>query len=173
MDAIPLRAEPTNLEALLHGAMEALESQASQQEITLRVEAPENLPLVVVDPEKIAWAVATLVGNALRYVRRGTRHLPGGTILVRVAREADEGVSITVDDDGPGIPPEKRAHLFARAPGTTHAVGLALMLVLDVVTAHGGTIEVATETQGQARGTRITLRLPRAISVTHGGAAEP
>ncbi len=85
----------------------------------------------------------------------------------------DDGVSITVDDDGPGIPPEKRAYLFKRAPGTTHAVGLALMLVLDVVTAHGGTVEVATATQGQDRGTRITLRLPHAISVTHVGAAEP
>src|SRR5580765_4188270 len=103
--------------------MEALVQQAKQGEISLLVEAGDDIPIIQADAEKIAWAVTTLVGNALRFVKRGTRRMPGGSIVVRIARE--EGVvAITVEDDGPGIPPEKLPWLFERAPGTVHAAGL-------------------------------------------------
>ena len=159
MHPIPLRAAPTDLKKLLVGAMEALVHQAKQAEISLHVEAGDDIPIIQADAEKVAWAVTTLVGNALRFVKRGTRRMPGGSIVVRIARE--EGVvAITVEDDGPGIPPEKLPWLFKRAPGTVHAAGLALMLVHEVVVAHGGTVDVKSATEGAERGTRVTLRLP-------------
>ncbi len=98
--------------------------------------------------------------------------MPGGSIIVRLARE-DDDVLITVDDDGPGIPEEKLPWLFKRAPGTVHAAGLALMLVHDVAVAHGGSVEVKSNTDGEQRGTRITIRLPHAMCLSHAGAAEP
>jgi signal transduction histidine kinase len=159
MTGIPLRAEPTDLRALLTGALGALRDQANQFEIALTIEAPADLPKVDVDAEKIAWAVATLVGNALRFVRHGTRRLPGGSIVVRLGR-VPGAVTVAVEDDGPGIPPDKVPWLFERKPGATHAAGLGLMLIHDVVTAHGGTVDVRSAVEGPERGTRITLRLP-------------
>jgi len=159
MPSIPLRVEPTDLRALLAGALETLRAQASQLEVELTLDADNAVPKVDVDAEKIAWAVATLVGNALRFVRHGTRRLPGGSIVVRVRRDAN-GVAITVEDDGPGIPADKVPWLFKRRPGATHAAGLGLMLIHDVVAAHGGKVDVDSAIEGAARGTRITMHLP-------------
>ncbi len=172
LQPIPLRPVATNLPQLLLGAMQPLQHQAGYVDVSLRLEGPESLPLVMIDPEKIAWAVTTLVGNSMRFVKRGNRHMPGGSIIVRLARE-DDDVLITVDDDGPGIPDAKLPWLFKRAPGTVHAAGLALMLVHDVAVAHGGSVEVKSNTDGEQRGTRITIRLPHAMCLSHAGAAEP
>src|SRR5271170_3775724 len=119
MDAIPLNRTPTDLPALLEGTVEALRQQATSVDVSLSIDAAPSLPLVRVDAEKIAWAVATLVGNALRYVRRGTRRLPGGSIRVRIRAEGNAAV-IAVEDDGPGILAEKVENLFRRGAGVTH-----------------------------------------------------
>ena len=153
MGSIPLHLAPTDLGALLAGALEIMKEQANDLEIALDVFVASDMARASVDAEKIAWAVTTLVGNAMRFVRKGTRHLPGGTISVRV-----EPGAITVEDDGPGIPKEKLPWLFERAPGTVHAAGLALLMVRDVVVAHGGSVDVASEPGS----TRVTLHLPMA-----------
>jgi signal transduction histidine kinase len=159
VDCIPLRRRPTDLVSLLTGTIETLQEQARALDVTLGIHAPAGLAPVDVDAEKLAWAVATLVGNAFRYVRRGTRRLPGGSIHVRL--HAGEGVvSVSVEDDGPGIPPDKVARLFVRGQGVTHGTGLALMLMQDILAAHGGTIDVKCQCDAFASGTTVTLRLP-------------
>lgn len=159
-DAIPLHRTPTDLRKLLQGTLEVLRAQAMGRDVALTIEAPADLPLVSVDAEKMAWAVATLVGNALRYVRHGSLRRPGGTIVVRISPEPD-AVVIAVDDDGPGIPADKAAHLFRRGAGVTHGTGLALMLIQDVLVAHGGRVDLKTDTDTASSGTTIALRLPR------------
>lgn len=159
MNAIPLNTTPTDLPALLEGAVETLRAQATSLDVSLSIEAEQGLPRLRIDAEKIAWAVVTLVGNALRYVRHGTRRLPGGSIQVRIYAEAG-AVVIAVRDDGPGIPPEKLANLFRRDAGATHAAGLGLLLIRDVLTAHQGTVEVQSSTAALASGTTVTLRIP-------------
>jgi signal transduction histidine kinase len=154
-----LRRSATDLVALLTGTIEALAQQARALDVALAIDAERDLPRISVDGEKVAWAVATLVGNAFRYVRRGTRRLPGGSIRVHV--RAEQGwLLVTVEDDGPGIPPDKVAKLFRRGEGVTHGTGLALMLIEDVVAAHGGAIDVQSKCEGFGSGTAITLRLP-------------
>ena len=157
-DGIPLRRSLTDLAPLLTGTIETLQQQARALDVVLLIEAAA-LPRVDVDAEKIAWAVATLVGNAFRYVRRGTRRLPGGSIHVRLRSEGPH-VIVSVEDDGPGIPPDKLANLFVRGQGVTHGTGLSLMLIQDVITAHGGRIDVTSQHDPFAGGTTITLRLP-------------
>jgi len=160
--AIPLRREASNLQRLLASTLEVFEEQAKALDVDLRLEASAGVPAeIVLDPEKIAWVVATLVGNSLRYVRRGTRRMPGGAITVKLGYdEAADTVTIAVADDGPGIPKQRAASLFERAPGATHAAGLALMLIRDIVSAHGGTISVESSTDSVDHGTSITFRLP-------------
>lgn len=162
IEAIAVRRAPTDLRALLGSTMEVLIEQAKGLDVDLRVEEDARIPAALaLDAEKVAWAVSTLVGNAFRYVRPGTRLRPGGSIVVGIRSDDAAGdVVISVRDDGPGIPPEKLRHLFRRDAGALHTVGVALMLVHDVVVAHGGTVSVTSSVDAYEHGTTVTLRFP-------------
>ena len=162
MEAIPLRLSDVELRALLDTALEPLLFQARNSDVDLKIEAAPGLPVYAhMDAEKVAWAVATLVGNALRHVRSGSRLRPGGSIRVNLAYDADRGeIVIVVKDDGSGIPQEKLATLFEHGAGQPHATGLGLRLIQDVVAAHGGTVSVRSQQQALEQGTTVTLRLP-------------
>jgi signal transduction histidine kinase len=163
--AILLRCEEMDVATLLRSSLRPLIEQAKEQQIELRVETLGEVPKLAIDPEKLAWGVATLVGNALRYVSRGNDVRPGGSVLVHVEHdEAANEIAIAVQDDGPGIAAEKLPYLFERSSGALHALGLALSLVRDIVAAHGGRVEVESRSDPDEHGTSITLRLPRAPS---------
>ena len=159
--SILVRFEDTDVAALLRSSLEPLIEQAKEQKIELRVVTLGEVPQLSVDPEKLAWGIATLAGNALRYVRRGNAERAGGSILVHLEHVDDE-VAIAVQDDGPGIPKDKLPYLFERRTGAPHVEGLALSLVRDIVSAHGGRIEVESRTGAEEHGTSITVRIPRA-----------
>jgi signal transduction histidine kinase len=162
VEAVPIRRSEVGLRALLEDALGPLREQANASEISLTLEAEADLPpLVLIDPEKFAWAVSMLVGNALRYAKHGSRLRPGGEIAVRVARDpADGGLLMTVTDDGPGIPRENLPSLFKRSQRSERATGLALMLLSDIVSAHGGRIAVESSTDKWSHGTKFTIWLP-------------
>jgi two-component system osmolarity sensor histidine kinase EnvZ len=92
--------------------------------------------------------IANLVNNAGRY---------GQQVWVE-ARSVDRMLEITVDDDGPGIPPEQYDEVFkpfyrvdpSRNAGTG-GVGLGLPIVMDIVHAHGGKISLSKSPQGGLR----------------------
>lgn len=158
--SIPMAFERTDLRELLGSSLAPLVAQARRLSIDVRVDTLGQLPAVEVDREKIAWAVATVVGNAMRYVT-GSSIEGRRCILVHLhADDVAHEVAISVHDDGPGLPPEKLPHLFVRRPGALHVEGLALSLVRDVVGAHDGRIEVESCTDSDVHGTSITLRLP-------------
>ena len=82
---------------------------------------------------------------------------------MRLRRVGDQA-EVRVEDAGPGIAAEKLPHLFTRyyqaedgAPGTRSGLGLGLFLTKELVTAHGGTVEVESR---ENEGTTFTLRFP-------------
>jgi signal transduction histidine kinase len=159
---ISVRFEETDVTALLRASLAPLVAHAEQEGIELRVATAGEIPRVAADREKLAWCVATLVGNALRYVERGNVDKQGGSVLVHVEHRAGAThVAIAVHDDGPGIPEEKLPYLFERREGALHADGLALLLVREIVAAHGGKIVVESRTGTDEHGTSITLCIPR------------
>jgi len=95
----------------------------------------------------------------------GCRHTPnGGTITIRVARQADQ-ITIAVEDTGEGLQPDEAAQIFERfyrsddsrrrdAGGT----GLGLAIVKAIVEAHEGQVSVSS--QGQGMGCTFTIHLP-------------
>ena len=160
VEAVPLRRELTPLAELLIRTTETLMEQARATHVNLRVDADDGMPSKLpIDGEKIAWGVASLVGSALRHVTSGDAREK----LVQVEAHYDDvarEVTITVRDNGPGIPKAKLQWLIDRDPRTQQAAGLALVLLKDVVAAHGGRMEVESSTAQSDHGTRVTLHLP-------------
>jgi signal transduction histidine kinase len=158
---ISVRFEETDVTALLRASLAPLMAHAEEEGIELRVATAGEVPHIAIDREKLAWCVATLVGNALRYVQRANADAPGGSVLVHVeCVKGTHHVAIAVHDDGPGIPQAKLPYLFERREGAMHADGLALLLVREIVNAHGGRIVVESRTDVDEHGTSITLCLP-------------
>jgi signal transduction histidine kinase len=162
-DVIPLRRVPTDLRLLLESSIGVMDQQARAMDVALALTVHPAVPQTLdIDREKIAWAITALVGNAMRFVRRGTRLRPGGTIAVRAhAAPAASAVVIEVEDDGAGIAADKLPHLLDRTSERPYAAGLALGLVRDVVTAHGGSVEIESSTRPERSGTTVRLILPR------------
>jgi len=158
VDAVPIRRAPTDLRALLTSALACMAAQARAADVTLDVSIDDRVPpFIRIDGDKIAWAVSALVGNALRYVRHGSQSMPGGSIAVRVGYQAIRpSVVIEVQDDGPGIPPEKLRVLFENGPGHERAA-LGLLIVRDFVVAHAGQLNVCPSAAEPGTVVRITL----------------
>ncbi|MDQ3205211.1 MAG: ATP-binding protein [Pseudomonadota bacterium] len=126
------------------------EVAAQQRGIDFRIEAPKGLP-VQADPDKLERVVVNLLSNAFKFTPRG------GTVVARLTAHEDGGFRISVDDSGPGVPPEQRELIFERFrqvegdPTRTHGgTGLGLAIVREFVTLHGGHVTVGDSTHGGA-----------------------
>jgi signal transduction histidine kinase len=106
------------------------------------------------DPERVRQVLVNLLANAAKFTNEG---------CVRLVAAADPtGVRIAVEDTGPGIEPELRAHVlepFVRGTTGRSGSGLGLAIVARLVDAMRGTIAIDSE---PGRGTRVELRLPAA-----------
>ena len=101
---------------------------------------------------------------ALNLIENALAHTPPGTeVCVRLVSEAGVAV-LSVEDAGPGIPPEMRERIFDRfvrgaGESSGGGSGLGLAIVRAVTEHHGGTVEVGESETG---GARFTVRLPAA-----------
>ncbi len=140
---------PTNVAALVEAVVGRFARNGAP--VDLHVERGVTLPL---RPQAVERCVTNLVSNAVRYAKH---------VAVRVGERAD-AVEILVDDDGPGIPEDRRADVFraffrvenSRNP-ETGGVGLGLTIARDVARGHGGDIQLADSPLG---GLRVRLILP-------------
>lgn len=109
----------------------------------------------VFDPDQLRQVVLNLLSNAAQALRESGK---GGRIRVACGPAPDGGAELSVEDDGPGIPPAVAARVFTpffttKAKGT----GLGLAVVQRIVDAHGGTVSLQS-TPGE--GARFVVRLP-------------
>jgi two-component system sensor histidine kinase BaeS len=161
MEGIPLRRISTSLETMVRSIVSIMEPYASEAGIELKAELDAGLPATIsIDEDKVAWALGTLIGNALRHVPRGSFFHPGGQIVVRATPRSETGtVVVAVTDDGPGIPPDKLPLLFQPAP-YQRRLGYALILARQIAEAHGGTLEVESTQDPHTHGTTVRMTLP-------------
>jgi two-component system, OmpR family, osmolarity sensor histidine kinase EnvZ len=110
--------------------------------------------MVPIRPNAFKRCLTNLVENAMRHARH----------VAISARQLEDSVEIAIDDDGPGIPEERREDVFR--PFTrldrsrnldSGSVGLGLTIARDVIRGHGGDITLSQAPQG---GLRALLRLP-------------
>ena len=139
-------SEATDLGVLAASAATRFDAVAQARGLVLRVAVEPVSTMISAPPEWLDRLLGVLLDNACRYTP------PGGTIDVRVGRR-DGRVRLAVEDSGPGIPPEERAHIFDRfrrasdAPGGS---GLGLAIAAAVVGASGGRWDVGTSPAGGA-----------------------
>ena len=161
-ESIPLRREPVDVGVLIELTMEVMHLQARARDVTLKVRVADEVPaLMQLDGDKVAWAVANLVGTALRHVRRGTQGVPGGSIDVEVRYDSGrDELIIDVRDDGPGIPLDRLKKLLNRGARSHPGPALALLLVEDIAAAHGGGIEIESNTDRFEHFTNVRIKIP-------------
>src|SRR5690606_24720255 len=100
---------------------------------------PRRPARVVGDRQRLQQVLSNLVGNAIKFTD------PGGTITTTVI-VADDQVEVAIEDTGRGIAPEFVTQVFQRytrgQPAQAAGAGLGLMIVREIVEAHGGTVGV-------------------------------
>ncbi|MCW5853997.1 MAG: HAMP domain-containing histidine kinase [Anaerolineae bacterium] len=150
--------------ALLERTGLAYFDQANQRGVELRLEAPDDLPSIEVDTDRMTQVLNNLVSNALRHTEHGQ--------VTLAASAADHSVYLSVSDTGAGIQPDDLPFIFdrfyradkARQRSDDTSSGLGLAIAKAIVEAHGGALGV-TSTPGQ--GATFTITLPTASDEAH------
>lgn len=155
-----LRRRWGSVEEIVTTALERAAPLTRNHQIQVRLGA--DLPTVRVDDRAVAEVVYTLVDNAAKYSPPGTR------IDVQATSTEGQAVRLSVEDEGPGVPPELRERVFdkfframrdgdssTRQPSGS---GMGLAIAKGIVEAHGGRIWI--EEPHERRGNRVVVTLP-------------
>lgn len=168
-----LRLSEVDVSDVIHAVCQEHDPFVRERRQHWQIDAPETLPPLRADAEKVRDIVANLVSNAIRFSP------DGGLIRVGASLQEDGAIEIAVGDSGPGIPEADLPNLFQpfftgaglrQTSGDfqfmSHGMGLGLSVVKRFVELHGGTVCVDSSNKGTT--VRVTLR-----SAPAGGAGAP
>lgn len=160
-----LAARPVAPADLVRQTVESLRPRAEAKGLSLRCATADDVPAwVTADSDRLRQVLINLAGNALKFTDQGT-------VMVSLRAEpAPEGRSrliLTVDDTGPGIPPEQQGRLFApftRLARTAEKEGSGLGLALSAALcrAMGGGLVVESDGRSGSRFTASFVLTPAA-----------
>ncbi len=153
--SVGLEATQFRLRQVVKQVLENQQLTLLSQRVRLDVRI-EDVTLIA-DRSKVRLILENLVSNAVKYSPKG------GTIHLR-ARNTGEHLELDVADSGPGIPVEDRAHVFeafytgrASKSSAVKGTGIGLSVVLEFVSAHGGTVQIV---DGEFPGAHFRIRMP-------------
>lgn len=144
-----VRPRPVDLETIVEDVLLTTRPLLALRGQSLELDIPPDLPPVQADPRRLTQVLVNLISNASKYgPAQHPIHLqavwaPGST----------PAVTVRVSDEGPGIPPEKRAQLFQpfRRPADEtgqSGVGLGLSIVKTIIERHQGQVGVESDKHG-------------------------
>ena len=160
------RVEPINI----HEVMERVRTLVTAEfpGLEAKRDYDTSLPDITGDREQLIQAVLNVARNAAQAmagkgeIRMSTRIARQVTIARMRYRHA---IAVSVEDDGPGIPPRERERVwdrFYRAPGTTgDGCGLGLAIVREIAEVHGAVAAIESVPGG---GTRVVVRMARPVA---------
>jgi signal transduction histidine kinase len=136
---------------LLKEVVISFQSISSERDITFKIACSPKI-ILNVDPDRIRQVLINLISNAINYSPDNSE------IQISVAPDEDT-VTITVKDNGPGIPLDVQKKIFDKfyTIGKRHGTGLGLAICKGIVEAHNGEISVV---QGLEKGSAIYFTLP-------------
>lgn len=153
-----IRPGMTELDTLLLETYEKYEPTAREKKLHLQIHLPEDaLAPCFCDKERIGQTLSILIDNAFSYTP------PGGTVCLS-AGTADKYFTISVADNGPGIPDDQKEKIFDRfyraddARSNRGHFGLGLCIAKEIVLLHKGTLTVTDAPEG---GAVFTILLPQ------------
>jgi two-component system, NtrC family, sensor kinase len=157
---------PLDINALLRRTFDAAAPTFDASRVRLDADLAPALPNVLGDPDRLQQVFINLVNNALDAMPEGG----GLRVTTSFEPDGDGAGRIVVDfaDTGTGMTEEVRAHIFDPLYTTKkrgHGTGLGLVVVRQVISEHGGTIEVESE---PGRGARFRLTFPAAPTQSDG-----
>jgi signal transduction histidine kinase len=152
---LTLRPEETDVAELARGVGERLREVLAKSGNLLEIAVDEPMAAVS-DAARVEQVLENLLVNA-------ALHAPGSRVLLRACRDGGRAV-LTVEDDGPGIPPEARERVFrpyekVHLGRTGPGLGLGLYIARQIVEAHGGRIDAGVARSG---GAAFRVELPSA-----------
>ncbi len=155
---LELKKSHVELHQVIAAAVETARPLIDSKHHRLSLDLPQHAVRLEADAVRVAQVFANLLINAAKYTD------PGGHIELRATQQPHQ-VSVTVRDNGIGIPSELMPRLFtlfSQVHATTgrmqDGLGVGLSLVRGLVALHGGTVEARSE--GAGRGSEFTVRLP-------------
>lgn len=152
-----IRRQPVALEEVVDEAVDLASPLLALREQTLDVDLPYPLPPVRGDAPRLVQVFVNLLANANKFAPAGSAIRVGGEV-----RHSE--ITLWIEDDGPGLPPDAGDRLFERfmrSPGEEpreSGMGLGLFIVKSIVERHGGRVEARN--RGERPGTRMCVILP-------------
>jgi signal transduction histidine kinase len=143
-----------DLNRLVQGALARV---VVPQEVEVRLQLDEALPMILADADQLDQVFGNLILNAVQAMPGG------GRLLLQTSTSPVEPshpgwVSVSISDEGVGIPPENLDRLFEPLFTTkARGIGLGLALVKSLVEGHGGKVEVQSQVE---KGSAFTVLLP-------------
>ena len=158
---LALMRELVDLREIVEAVVQS--AQATTTKHALEVRAAASVPAQV-DAVRFEQVITNLVDDAIKFSPSG------GSIVAELSTPDAATVRVSVTDQGVGIPAESRDWIFDRVhsadPGDYSAdLGLGLYVSRQIVTLHGGTIEVESPPEG---GTRFVVTLPAGLETADG-----
>jgi len=142
----------TSLLEVAASSLALLKDQMEQLGVRATVDVQGDIPPVLADRDQVQQALFNVLKNALEAMDRG------GELTLK-ARSEDDWVVLEVADTGVGIPADRLTRVFDAYYTTKRdGSGLGLLIVLRILRAHGGRVDIASQ---PGRGTTVTLRFPQ------------
>lgn len=152
------KASKEDLRQIASGVLAEKRPSAENKGLTVRTTLSGDWPMVIVDPLRIVFALNAIFENAIKFT-------PSGGEIVLSGEVSEREITLTVTDNGAGVPPEEIAKIFEKFyqidpyhTGQIRGFGLGLFYARQFIRDHGGTINFKS-VPGQ--GTAVSIVLPR------------
>ena len=159
--------EPVNMGALVRQAIATTAEMFRERQIAVEVTLPDQVPLLKADPDRLMQVMLNLLSNAAKFVP-----VPGGRVGVSMTSD-DAGVTVSVQDNGPGVTRAQQALVFERfrqggdASNRPQGTGLGLPISRRIVAHFGGRLWLESEPPDGARFSFFLPIRPAADSVNN------
>ncbi|HWI66073.1 MAG TPA: ATP-binding protein, partial [Symbiobacteriaceae bacterium] len=152
-----IKRAPLSMADSVNRAIRELDGFANQRHISVEADLPDDLPRAVADYDRLQQVLVNLLSNAIKFSEVHSR--------VLVSADLEDGmISVRVQDQGPGIPPDHLGQIFEKfhrvdnaSTRKTGGTGLGLAICKAIVEEHGGRIWVESEV---GTGSAFTFTLP-------------